>query len=62
MSMIAVTMCSPDCTLCMRAHMILGFCFKLSPWQPGDISGPHDVLLRVSEAHLGTLQDEDGDT
>lgn len=29
---------------------------------PGDRSGPHDVLLRVSEAHLGTLQDEDGDT
>ncbi|XP_065901847.1 NF-kappa-B inhibitor epsilon-like isoform X2 [Dysidea avara] len=28
----------------------------------GDRSGPHDVLLRVSEAHLGTLQDEDGDT
>ena len=28
----------------------------------GHRSPPHDVLLRVSEAHLGTLQDEDGDT
>ena len=25
-------------------------------------SGPHDVLLRVSEAHLALLGDEDGDT
>ena len=25
-------------------------------------SGPHDVLLRVSEAHLALLADEDGDT
>jgi ankyrin repeat protein len=25
-------------------------------------SGPHDVLLRVSEAHIFLLQDEDGDT
>ena len=42
--------------------MIIECCFKFSPWQPGDRTGPHDVLLRVSEAHLGTLQDEDGDT
>lgn len=41
---------------------MLGCCYKLSLWQTGDRSGPHDVLLRVSEAHLGTLQDEDGDT
>lgn len=46
----------------MHVPMMVRACFKLSPWQLGDRSGPHDVLLRVSEAHLGTLQDEDGDT
>ena len=59
--MIVVVMCSSHCTLRAKIIMIK-CCFKPSPWQPGDRSGPHDVLLRVSEAHLGTLQDEDGDT
>lgn len=31
-------------------------------WSKGEQPGPHSALLRVSEAHLAILPDEDGDT